>query len=108
VNVQLVNAESLGHIWADRNTREMDDPFDLQDDVVARIASTAAPEIIQAEIARISQKSPETFGPWDHYLRAVDHYYAMTAEDIENAVRHLEEAVNVDPKFAAAFGLRSL
>lgn len=108
VNVQLVDSETLGHAWADRIDREMGDLFDLQDDVVARIASTAAPEIIQAEIARTSRKPPETFGPWDHYLWAVDHYYAMTADNIEKAIGHLEEAVKVDPQFAAAYGLRSL
>jgi adenylate cyclase len=108
VNVQLVDTETLGHAWADRIDREMDDIFDLQDDVVGRIASTVAPEIIQAEIGRTSRKPPETFGPWDHYLRAVEHYYAMTADDIEKAIGHLEEAVKVDPQFAAAYGLRSL
>jgi len=86
----------------------MDDIFDLQDDVVARIASTCAPEIIQAEIGRTSRKPQDTFGPWDHYLRAVDHYYAMTSDDIENAIHHLDEAVRVAPQFAAAYGLRSL
>jgi adenylate cyclase len=86
----------------------MDDTLELQDDVVARIASTAAPEIIQAEIARSQRKPPDTFGPWDHYLQAINHYYAMTSDDIEQAIAHLEEAVKVDPQFAAAYGLRSL
>ena len=108
VNVQIIDAESLGHVWADRMDYEMDDIFELQDDVVARIASTAAPEIIQAEIARSGRKLPDTFGPWDHYLQAINHYYAMTAGDIEKAIGHLEEAVKVDPQFAAAHGLRSL
>jgi adenylate cyclase len=108
VNVQLVDAETLGHVWAERIDREMDDPFDLQDDIVARIASTTAPEIIRAEIARTDRKPPELFGPWDHYVRAVNHYYAMTASDIEQAIGHLGEAVKVDPQFGAAYGLRSL
>jgi adenylate cyclase len=108
VNVQLVDTESLGHVWADRIDHEMDDLFELQDEVVARIASTAAPEIIQAEIARSGRKPPATFGPWDHYLQAVDHYYAMTAEDIEAAIGHLDVAIKLDPEFAVAYGLRSL
>lgn len=108
VNVQLVDAASLGHIWADRIDREMDDIFELQDEIVARIASTAAPEIIQAEVARLERKPLASFGPWDNYLKAVDHYFAMTADDIEQAIRHLEEAVKVDPQFAGAYGLRSL
>ena len=108
VNVQLIDTENLGHIWADRIDHQMDDTLELQDDVVARIASTAAPEIIQAEIARSQRKPPDTFGPWDHYLQAINHYYAMTSDDIEQAIAHLEEAVKVDPQFAAAYGLRSL
>lgn len=108
VNVQLVDTETLGHVWAERIDREMDDLFEVQDDVVARVASTVAPEIIQVEIARTSRKSDDALSPWDHYLRAVDHYYAMTAEDVETAIGHLEEAVKVDPQFAAAYSLRSL
>ncbi len=108
VNVQLVDCETLGHVWADRVDWEMGDLFDLQDEVVARIASTLAPEIILAEISRIGRKPAEAFGPWDHYLRAVDHYYAMTADDITKAIVHLEAAVDADPQFAAAYGLRSL
>ena len=60
MNVQLVDAETLGHVWADRIDREMDDLFELQDDVVAQVASTPAPEIIQAEITRTSRKRPPT------------------------------------------------
>ena len=108
VNVQLVNTETLGHVWADRIDKEMDDIFELQDDVVARIASTTAPEIIQAEISRTRLKPPDALGPWDHYLRAIDHYHAMSADDIEAAIEHLESAVTVDPQFAAAYGLHSL
>jgi len=108
VNIQLVDSETLGHVWADQIDREMDDLFELQDDVVSRIASTVAPEIIQAEIARTSRKTRESFGPWDHYLRAIGHYFSMTQEDIEKAIEHLEAAVKVDPQFAAAYGLRSL
>ena len=46
VNIQLVDTETLGHAWAERIDHEMEDLFDLQDDVVARVASTTAPEII--------------------------------------------------------------
>jgi adenylate cyclase len=108
VNIQLVDTDTLGHVWAERIDREMDDPFDLQDDIVARIASTTAPEIIRAEIARTDRKPAELFGPWDHYVSAMNHYYAMTASDIEKAISHLEQAVKVDPQFGAAYGLRSL
>ncbi|MGI9520875.1 MAG: adenylate/guanylate cyclase domain-containing protein, partial [Hyphomicrobiaceae bacterium] len=69
VNVQLVDSETLGHAWADLMDYDVADLFELQDDVVARIASTVAPEVVQAEIARTNRKPPEALGPWDHYLR---------------------------------------
>lgn len=108
VNVQLVETDTLGHVWADRIDQEMDDLFELQDDLVAQIASTVAPEIIQAEIARTNNKQHQQFGAWDHYLRAIDHYFAMTADDIEKAILHLEEAVKLEPQLAVGYALRSL
>jgi TolB-like protein len=108
LNVQLVDTETLGHVWADRLDREVDDVLELQDDMVARIASTVAPEIIQAEIVRAQRKQPENFDAWDHYLQAVACYHSMTPDQIELAISHLDDAVRIDPEFAAAYALRGL
>jgi adenylate cyclase len=45
VNAQLIDADADGHVWAERFDRQMVDVFELQDDIVASIASTVAPEI---------------------------------------------------------------
>ena len=71
VNAQLIDAGSGRHVWAERFDRQMDDVFELQDDIVARIAATVGPEITLAEIERTRSKRPDTLDAWDFYLRRV-------------------------------------
>jgi adenylate cyclase len=52
VNAQLVDAESGAHLWADRFEKEMADLFKLQDEVVARLASSLGYALINAEAER--------------------------------------------------------
>jgi adenylate cyclase len=108
VNVQLIEASSNRHIWAERFDREMEDVFELQDDIVARVAATVGPEITLAEVERAQSKRPETFDAWDHYLQATAAFHRNTKEELNNAVRHLEKAITIDPTFSNAFAFMAL
>lgn len=108
VNVQLIDAKNDRHVWAERFDREMEDVFEIQDDIVARIAATVGPEITLAEIERAQGKRPETFDAWDYYLQATAAYHRLTKEDLEAAITHLEKAVKIDPDFANAYALLAL
>ena len=57
VNVQLVDAETVNHIWADRFDKPFADFFDLQDEVVARLANMLNAQLNAAE-ARRAERSP--------------------------------------------------
>src|SRR5439155_739920 len=52
VNVQLVDAETGNHLWAERFDKPVTDLFDLQDEVVSRIANTLAAQLVSAEARR--------------------------------------------------------
>jgi len=58
VNVQLVAAESGAHLWADRFDRERGDLFEMQDEIVTRLARALNVELIAAE-ARRAERSPD-------------------------------------------------
>jgi adenylate cyclase len=105
INAQLVDAEADRHVWAQRYDRQMDDVFELQDDIVASIAATVGPEITLAEIERARGKRPDTLDAWDHYLQALAAYHRMTKEDIDTAISHLEKAIEIEPEFANAYAL---
>jgi adenylate cyclase len=108
INAQLIDADNDRHVWAERYDRQMADVFDLQDDIVASIAATVAPEITLAEIERARIKRTNKLTAWDCYLRAIAAYHAMTREDISNAIDLLEQAVSLDPGFASAYALLGL
>jgi TolB-like protein len=56
VNVQLVDAETANHLWAERFDKPVADLFDMQDEIVSRLAHTLNAQLIEAE-ARRAQRS---------------------------------------------------
>src|SRR5690242_19709817 len=52
VNVQLIDAETGAHIWAERFDKPVADLFDMQDEIVSRLANTLSAELITAEARR--------------------------------------------------------
>src|SRR5262249_9536520 len=57
VNVQLVDAETGAHLWADRFDKPMTDLLEMQDEIVARLANALDAQLIEAE-ARRAERSP--------------------------------------------------
>ena len=55
VNVQLVDAQTGAHLWADRFDKPIADLFDMQDEIVARLANTLRAELTEAEAKRAKQ-----------------------------------------------------
>ena len=108
VNAQLIDANGDRHVWAERFDRQMEDVFELQDDIVASIAATVGPEITLAEIERARNKRPDALDTWDLYLRAISAYYAMTEDTIAEAVSLLQKAIEMEPDFANAYALLGL
>jgi adenylate cyclase len=108
ISAQLIDAAADRHVWAQRYDREVGDLFELQDDIVASIATTVGPEITLAEIARTRGKRPNDFDAWDHYLRALSAYHRMTKDDVDAAIVDLERAIQIDSEFANAHALLGL
>ena len=57
VNVQLIDAETANHLWAERFDKPVADLFDMQDEIVSRLANTLNAELIAVE-ARRAEHSP--------------------------------------------------
>jgi hypothetical protein len=57
VNVQLIDAETVNHLWVDRFDKPLADLFDMQDDIVARLAGALNGQLAAAE-ARRTEKAP--------------------------------------------------
>jgi TolB-like protein/Flp pilus assembly protein TadD len=57
VNVQLIDARTGSHLWADRFDKPVADLFDMQDEIVSRLANTLNAQLVEAE-ARRAERSP--------------------------------------------------
>jgi TolB-like protein/class 3 adenylate cyclase/Flp pilus assembly protein TadD len=55
VNVQLIDAETSAHLWAERFDKPVADLFDMQDEIVARLANQLGTQLIAAEARRAEQ-----------------------------------------------------
>ncbi len=56
VNVQLIDAESGAHLWAERFDKPVADLFDMQDEIVARLANALSAQLFAAEARRAERK----------------------------------------------------
>ena len=64
VNVQLIDAETGNHLWAERFDKPLADLFDMQDEIVARLAGALNAQLVAAEARRAEQApTPELDGP---------------------------------------------
>jgi len=104
VTVQLIDAETGHHVWAERYDREMEDIFDLQDEMVRVIASALEPELNAFERERAVSKSPDNLDAWELYQRALWHMWTFEGENIRTAMELFKRSSEADPKFAPAYG----
>ncbi|UCH40128.1 MAG: hypothetical protein JSU67_00015 [Gammaproteobacteria bacterium] len=102
VTVQLIDAETGHHVWAERYDREMEDIFDLQDEMVRVIASALEPELNAFERDRALNKPPDNLDAWELYQRALWHMWTYETENIQIALDLFKRASAADPKFAPA------
>ena len=102
ITAQLIDGVSGHHIWAERYDRELDDVFEVQDEIAQRITAIVAPELVKAEVERSTAKRPEDLGAWDCWLRGMAMTRRRTEEDIAKARELFERAIAIQPDYSDA------
>ncbi len=96
VNVQLIDAESGDHLWAERFDKPVTDLFDMQDEIVARLANALNAQLIIAE-ARRADRAPSPDST-DLYFQGMSAYNrGLTPDRLSEARRLFERALALDP-----------
>ena len=96
VNVQLIDAESGAHLWAERFDKPVADLFDMQDEIVARLASQLGTQLIAAE-ARRAEQAPHP-NSMDLYFQGMACVHkGSTPEHMTEARGFFERALADDP-----------
>ncbi|MGO9359460.1 MAG: winged helix-turn-helix domain-containing protein [Xanthobacteraceae bacterium] len=106
VNVQLIDAESGKHLWAERFDKLVADFFDMQDEIVARLANQLSAELFSAE-ARRSERAPNP-DSIDLVLQGAAWFNkGRTSENLANARSFFERALALDPGNVNALVLKA-
>jgi TolB-like protein/Flp pilus assembly protein TadD len=105
ISGQLIDAATGAHLWAERFDGKLEDVFDLQDQVAASVVGAIAPKLEQAEIERAERKPTDSLDAYDHFLRGMACVHQWTRQANNEALRHFQRAVELDPKYASAYGM---
>jgi adenylate cyclase len=98
---QLIDAATGDHIWADKFDGDLQDIFNLQDQVTVRVVGAIAPMIEQSEIERTKRKLAISLGAYDLFLRGRACAYHG---ELRQALQYYYQAIERDPEFAVAHG----
>jgi TolB-like protein/Flp pilus assembly protein TadD len=101
---QLIEAETGGHVWADRYDRTLDDVFAIQDELTMSVVAAIEPSLRQAEIERVKRKRPDSLDAYDLVLRAIPLVYPAMPDEAAKALPLLERALEMEPDYALAHG----
>lgn len=105
---QMIDASTGIHLWADRFDGGLQDIFDLQDRVTAKVVGEIAPRLEQVEIERAKRKQTENLDAYDYFLRALASLHEWTRKSNDEALRLFYRAIELDPGFASAYGLAAM
>jgi TolB-like protein/class 3 adenylate cyclase len=95
VNVQLIDAETGNHLWAERFDKPVADLFDMQDEIVARLSNSLNTQLITAE-ARRAERAPNP-DSMDLYFQGMAWFNkGLTPDNLSRAENYFERALSLD------------
>jgi adenylate cyclase len=102
ITVQLIDAETDRHLWAERYDRELANIFAIQDEVTSSIVSILPGRVAAAAHDRVQRKPPENLAAYECVLAGKLLHHRSARADNEQALRMLERAIALDPGYAHA------
>ena len=101
VNAQLIDAESSGHVWAERYDRDISDMFAVQDEITRAVVGAIEPALLRAEWQRVGRLPPGSLDAWEACHRGMWLLDRIEPDSTAAAREWFERAIALDPQFAA-------
>ncbi len=103
ITAQLIDAQSGHHVWAERFDRQLEDIFDVQDEITLRIAAALMPELEHFEHKHSAGKRTEDLNAWDYYLKGMETFHNETCDGTAASIKMFKAAVDLDPRYCDAW-----
>ena len=103
VNVQLVNARTDAHLWAESFDRKLTDIFAVESEIAQMVAERLQAKLTGSEKKAINRRPTEDPAAYQLYLKGRYFWNKRTAADFKTAIGYFREAIDKDPGFALAY-----
>jgi TolB-like protein/Flp pilus assembly protein TadD len=103
VNVQLINALSDSHLWADKFDRKLTDIFAVESEIAAKIADSLQAKLTGAEQRAIASRPTENSEAHQLYLRGRFYWNKWLGPDFDKSRQYYQQAIELDPNYALAY-----
>jgi len=109
VTAQLINTDDGSHIWADDFDRELENIFDVQDDVSEAIATNLISNLSLQNISEIKMNRPSNTEAYEYYMKGIYfHVYKFfdetrSMDDFNTSELMLKKAIELDPNYAPSY-----
>src|SRR6266446_8688653 len=103
VTVQLINATTDAHLWAETYDRKLTDIFALESDIAKTIADTLQAKLTGSEERMMSKKPTANPEAYELYLKGRFFWNKRTGVDLRKAIDYFNQAVVKDPSYALAY-----
>jgi adenylate cyclase len=106
ITAQLIDGMNGGHLWAERYDRNLTDVFALQDEITEKIVTALQVKLTEGEQKQVVRRYTENLEAYDHFLRGRAQVRATNVTNAQ-AREMFEKAIELDPRFAAAYAILS-
>ncbi len=103
LNIQLIDASADRQVWTQQYKREVNDIFEIQNDVAREISKAISAFVTPIERKLIEKRPTQSLEAYDFYLQALEPYYTRSKEGLEKAIALFDQALVYDDQFALAY-----
>ena len=100
---QLIDGGTGNHIWAERYDRDLEDIFELQDELTQTVVGAIEPQLSKAERERAKSLRPSDLDAWNNLQRGRSHLYRRTREDLGEARKYFLRAIELDGNLGPSY-----
>jgi serine/threonine-protein kinase len=103
ITAQLINVADGSHLYSEKFDREVEDVFDVQDEISQNILSAVKIKLLGEEKEAVFKKYTDNVEAYQLYLKGKFYYNKYTREDFLKAIDYFNQAIAVDPNYAIAY-----
>lgn len=103
VTVQLTSLRDKAVLWGAQFNEKLTDILMVQDSIAAQVAEAVVPRLTGEDRARLAKRGTEDLQAYEAYLRGRYYWHSYTMESLAKALLHFNEAISIDPSYAAPY-----